>query len=115
MTRRISLLTSAATLALWTLANSACGQSAAKGAPALTNATVLEMEGTVEIAKWRTAAWERGDTNRMLLPGDHLRAGQRSRAVLRLSNLSTQRIGEISLGEIPSPDETDGMHLRRDR
>src|SRR5438105_11435135 len=113
MTRRISLLTSAATLALWTLANSACGQSAAKGAPALTNATVLEMEGTVEIAKWRTAAWERAETNRMLLPGDRLRTGERSRAVLRLSNLSTLRLGEFSLIEIPGPEETGGFNFRR--
>jgi len=104
----MSLLTSAVTIALWCLlAASASAQKAATRASMLSNVVVLEMEGMVEAAKWRAAAWEKAQTNQVLLPGDRLRTGARSRAVVRMSDLSTLRLGEFSQIEIPRPEEAD--------
>lgn len=89
-------------------------QSAALPPVRPTNVLVLEIEGRVEAVKVGGVDWTRVQTNHWLSPGDRLRTGARSRAVLQLSPLATLRLGELSIIEIPGPQtETSGFNLRR--
>src|SRR3954464_13903982 len=76
---------------------------------ALTNATVVEIEGVVEVLKLGAAAWQPARTNGVMLPGDRLRAGEHSRALLRVSPLQTIRVGEFGLIEMPREDSRFGF------
>src|SRR5688572_11420638 len=66
-----------------------------------TNAILLEVEGKVVISRAGTPAWDPAHTNQVLFPGDRLRTLERSRAVVRLSDLSLLRLAELSHIQIP--------------
>jgi tetratricopeptide (TPR) repeat protein len=76
------------------------GASAAE--PASVSITVIE--GTVEIAPAGTDAWAPATLNQALRPGDRLRTGKLSRAVLRSSN-GDMPVRESSLLTINPPRE----------
>lgn len=73
------------------------------------NASVLlTVEGRVEVARAGQAAWNAGQTNQTLLTGDRVRTGAKSRATIRLSNLSVLRVNELTTLEIRPPLRADG-------
>jgi tetratricopeptide (TPR) repeat protein len=61
---------------------------------------VLTVEGTVEVAKSGRNEWAPASTNSDLAFGDSLRTGPRSRATVRLSDLSVLRVNERTVLEI---------------
>lgn len=86
----------------------------AGAAPVITNAVVVEMEGRVEVARGVGALWQRAQTNHVLLPGDQLRTGEKSRAVVRFTALDTVRLGEFSTIQIPRANQNEsGFSLMR--
>ncbi|MGA2241797.1 MAG: TonB-dependent receptor [Verrucomicrobiota bacterium] len=75
-------------------------------APINTNsasAIVVSVEGTVEILRLGAREWTVASVGSSMGVGDQLRTGQRSRATLRLSNLSILRVGELMSYEIEPP------------
>ena len=92
-------------LAAWFAGTSAqlAAQTEVASPPAATNVVLLEIENTVEVLRTGARVWDPGRTNQVLYPGDQLRTGERSRAVLRLSNLTLMRLGELSTLQIPEP------------
>src|SRR5437762_1064065 len=78
-------------------------QTEAVPTPAATNFVLLELENTVEVLRAGARVWDPGRTNQVLYPGDQVKIGERSRAVLRLSNLTIMRVGELSTLQIPEP------------
>src|SRR5438045_2122126 len=64
---------------------------------------VLEVEGKVELSRGNSGVWNPAQTNQLVHAGDWVRTGERSRAVVRLSDLSTLRLGEQTIIQIPSP------------
>ena len=66
-----------------------------------TNVLLVELEGKAVIARRGSAAWDPAYTNQMLFPGDRLRTLERSRAVVRLSDLSLLRLSELTHIQIP--------------
>lgn len=66
-------------------------------------AVLISVEGTVELLRASTTNWIPASTGAKLDVGDQLRTGQRSRATLRLSNLSILRVGELMSYEIEPP------------
>lgn len=92
----------------------AAGLPRIAAAPAITNAVVVEMEGAVEVARGVGALWQRAQTNQVLLPGDRLRTGEKSRAVVRFTALDTVRLGEFSTIAIPGAEQKEsGFSLMR--
>ena len=87
------------------------GQEAPASKQSRPPVVVLEIENTLEVRRSGAAVWDPGRTNQILLPGDRLRTGERSRAVLRLSNLTLIRIGELSVLEVPEPEPTERIGL----
>jgi tetratricopeptide (TPR) repeat protein len=80
-------------------------------APVNTNsasAIVVSVEGTVEILRLGAREWTVANVGSSMGVGDQLRTGQRSRATLRLSNLSVLRVGELMSYEIEPPPTTAG-------
>lgn len=76
--------------------------------------TIVEVEGKVEVSRAGAASWDPGYTNQVLQVGDRLRTHARSRAVLRWSDASTKRIGEISEFQVqapPAPSDDPGFNL----
>jgi Tfp pilus assembly protein PilF len=63
---------------------------------------VLEIEGKVEVMRGPNQPWDLAYTNQVLLPGNRLRTGPNSRAVVRWSNLSLLRLDQRSYIEIPT-------------
>ena len=90
---------------------------AAPQASGQTNAStvaIIEAEGRVEASHPEFTLWETGPRPYTVLPGDRVRTGERSRAVIRFTPQSTLRLGEFSLIEIPRPEEQGtGFSLRR--
>lgn len=86
----------------------------AVGAPvATTSATtntvgaiLVAVQGRVDFQRPGATSWERAQTNQALFIRDKLRTGPRSRATLQLSNLSIQRVDELSTLEIQADDRT---------
>jgi len=68
--------------------------------------TVIEMEGTVQTARARTADWRAARTNESLAPLDRLRTREQSRAALRLRDRSLFRLGELSELTVEAPDDS---------
>ncbi|MEP6663615.1 MAG: FecR family protein, partial [Verrucomicrobiota bacterium] len=66
---------------------------------------LLTVAGTVEVARKGNANWQSGQTNQSLNVGDRLRTGKRSRATVRLSNLSVLRVFELTTLEIQPPEK----------
>jgi hypothetical protein len=65
------------------------------------NATLIEIEGRAVVSRSGSVAWDPAYTNQVLFPGDRLRTLERSRAVVRLSDLSLLRLSELSHIQIP--------------
>jgi predicted Zn-dependent protease len=66
---------------------------------------ILTVEGKVEAARRGTQQWLEARTNQVLAAGDRLRTGLRSRATLRLSDLSVLRVNELTTLEIQPPPQ----------
>lgn len=81
------------------------GQPSASNSPA---AVVVALEGTVDTARGGTVQWSAANIGTALTIGDQLRTGQRSRASIRLSNLSVLRVGELMHYEIEPARATSG-------
>jgi Tfp pilus assembly protein PilF len=74
----------------------------------LTNAVVVELEGRALFARGGSDDWRTPKVGDRLFPGDRFRTMERSRAVLRLSDLSLLRLGELSYIELPAPTARRG-------
>ncbi len=113
MLRHAILKRPAALICLWLVSSAGSfvfGQSNPPTTPSATN-VVVEIENRVEVLRAGARVWDLSTTNQVLYPGDQLRTGERSRAVLRLSNLTLMRVGELSTLQIPEPEATGGAHL----
>jgi len=64
---------------------------------------VLSIEGRVEVLRQGATDWEPAKLDQKLEAGHRLRTGAKSRAMLRLSNLSVLRVGELMEYEIQPP------------
>ena len=64
---------------------------------------LLSVEGKVELAHAGTTAWLAATTNSAIQTGDRLRTGLRSRAVVRLANLSVVRVNELTTFVVQPP------------
>ena len=79
-----------------------------------TNAMLIEIEGRVVVSRSGSVAWDPAYTNQVLFPGDRLRTLERSRAVVRLSDLSLLRLAELSHIQIPdTTTRRGGFNLLR--
>src|SRR5262245_54037099 len=77
---------------------------AADPAPASHVMVILEVEGTVEVLRAGSVAWDKANKEapyNKLGPGDQLRTGENSRAAVRLSNGTVTRLDQKSLLRIP--------------
>ena len=70
---------------------------------AANDALLLTLEGKVEVSPTGQTTWTLGTTNQTLRVGDRLRTGLRSRATVRLSNLTTLRVNELTTLQIQPP------------
>ena len=94
-------------LSAWCLCAAASwAQNATNPAPTSTESTLIVASGTVEIAKAGTTNWAAGVVNQSLQPGDKVRTGKNSRAMVRLANLSMLRVYELTTLEIQPPAHT---------
>ncbi|MBI2927128.1 MAG: FecR domain-containing protein [Verrucomicrobia bacterium] len=66
-------------------------------------ATVLTIEGKVEVFNVGAADWSVAHTNQVLQAKDLLRTGLKSRATIRLSNQSVLRVNQLTTLEIQPP------------
>ncbi len=66
-----------------------------------TNNVLAVIHGTVEVAPGARTAWTPAQTNQVLVPGEWVRTGVRSRATLWLANGVTMQMSELSEFEIP--------------
>ncbi len=76
--------------------------------PSPWTAVLVGGEGSVEILRAASTNWAAANIGAALGVGDQLRTGPRSRATLRLSNLSVLRVGELMTYEIEAPRTTGG-------
>ena len=81
----------------------AASMTATARAADATDAQLLTLEGKVEVAATGTSDWKSGSTNQTLHVGDRLRTGLRSRATVRLSNLTVLRVNELTTLQIQPP------------
>src|SRR5262249_7059169 len=58
--------------------------------------TILEMEGLVQVLRAGKTLWADAQTNDVLIAGERFRTHTNSRALLRLSDRSQIRVGELS-------------------
>jgi Tfp pilus assembly protein PilF len=82
-----------------------CGVASAQ-TPASTNqpeSRLLTIEGSVQLLTVGTTNWSGGKTNQPLHFGDRLRTGARSRATVRLSDLTVLRVNELTTLQIREP------------
>jgi tetratricopeptide (TPR) repeat protein len=92
-------------IGLGLLALSAMQTPAASGR---TNAVLVELEGQVMVTPAGATTWNPGRTNQVLFARDRVRTMARSRAVIRLTDLSTWRVGPDTILEIPAEREGGG-------
>jgi tetratricopeptide (TPR) repeat protein len=85
------------------LARQAAGQSTSAAVPPPGSPSVIEWEGTAEVSRRGSPAWDPAYTNQVLFAGDQFRTGERSRATIRLSPLSLLRLGSLSHVVVPDP------------
>ncbi|HEV2694189.1 MAG TPA: TonB-dependent receptor [Verrucomicrobiae bacterium] len=71
--------------------------------PADNGSILLTLEGKVEVSHAAGAPWLAAQTNMTLVAGDRVRTGLRSRAVLRLANLSVLRVNELTTFVVQAP------------
>src|SRR5439155_6810419 len=93
---------------LWlTLLPGYCGTNKIHGAQALsnsdTNSIIVAIEGRVEILPVGNENWAAAQTNQVLKVGDQVRTGFRSRAMLRLSDLTDLRMNQLTTLQIQAP------------
>jgi len=74
-------------------------------------AQILTIEGTADIVRAGSADWKPATTNQVLTFGDRFRTGARSRATVRLSDLSVLRVDEKTVLELRSRDDNNGSLL----
>lgn len=63
-------------------------------------ARVLAIAGKVDMSEAGATTWTPAQTNQVLVPGDRLRTGEKSRATIRLADLSILRLTESTTIEI---------------
>ena len=73
---------------------------------------IEEVEGAVEVAKGGSDTWMAARANQLLYAGDRLRTDKHGRAVIRLSSLSTLRVGPLSLIRMPLEGNAAIRYLR---
>jgi Tfp pilus assembly protein PilF len=73
-----------------------------------TNAVVVEVEGRALLARAGSDDWQSPRVGQPLLTGDRFRTLEHSRAVIRLTDLSLLRLGELSHIQIPAPTNRRG-------
>jgi Tfp pilus assembly protein PilF len=84
------------------------------GAAQIVQTLVLSLEGKVEVSRSGSAVWDPAYTDQVLLGGDRLRTGERSRARVRLSELTVISVGELSVLQVPPPTrKPPGLTLLR--
>ena len=81
--------------------------------PASGESVLLTIEGKVEVSGAGTTTWTPGQTNGILHIADRVRTGLRSRAAVRLSNLSVLRVNELTTLQI-QPPSAPGKQSRLD-
>ena len=72
----------------------------ASGADTVSSVTILTFAGKAEVSR-RANIWDPAHTNQVLLIGDKMRTGQKSRATIRLSDGTTMTIGAEASFEVP--------------
>ncbi|MCU0857517.1 MAG: FecR domain-containing protein [Pontiellaceae bacterium] len=80
------------------------------------DAVVLTIEGRVETVRTGTTDWLPAQTNEILEVGDRLRTGLRSRATVRLSDLTVLRVNELTTLKIQPPSQPEkqpALHLEK--
>ncbi|MBI3881027.1 MAG: FecR domain-containing protein [Verrucomicrobia bacterium] len=85
-------------------------------APAAENsgeAVLLTAEGKVELSRTGTTGWTPAAVNQPLRVGDRVRTGERSRATIRLANLTVLRVNELTTMRIqaPAPGKTAALDV----
>ncbi len=88
------------------------GVLAAAPAP-VPEAIVLWIKGDVKISPAGSANWYDTTTNQILHVGDQLRTSERSRATLRLRDLSVLPVGELTTIRLVEHPRSLGLHLVR--
>src|SRR4051812_1329620 len=64
---------------------------------------LLTAEGTVQVFPVGASNWTAAQTNQALRVGDKLRTGVRSRATVRMSDLTVLRVNELTTMQIRPP------------
>jgi predicted Zn-dependent protease len=82
---------------------------------AAAQSALLTVEGRVEVARAGSLAWTPGATNQSLQIRDRVRTGMRSRATVRLSDLSVLRLSELTTIEIQPPSKTGNKPVLEQR
>jgi tetratricopeptide (TPR) repeat protein len=98
------------------LAGNAASSLAQEGAAAAAGAaTILTVEGQVEVFKVGAQDWAPARTNQTLLPKELLRTRLRSRATLRLADQTILRVDQLTTLEIqpPAPERGPVLNLQR--
>jgi tetratricopeptide (TPR) repeat protein len=88
-------------LAWWSGAAWIFAQTNALPSAGFTNNLIVMIEGRVEVARPGSGLWVPGSLNQVLLPGDRVRTGERSRAVIFLVGGRLIKKSELSEIEIP--------------
>jgi Tfp pilus assembly protein PilF len=90
-----------------------CGLLFAQSPSAATKAEsrLLTVEGQVQVMPVGTTTWTQGETNQLLRLGDRLRTGPRSRATVRLSDLTVLRVNELTTLQIRPPQQPGKQSL----
>ena len=83
----------------------AAGQTRTAPRQAQGAATILGMQGAVDVQRAEAARWDPAYTNQVLDAGNRIRTDRNSQALLRFSDLETIRIGPRSLIRIESKGE----------
>src|ERR1035437_3850525 len=89
--------------------------AAAETNPNSFSAIVISLEGSVETLPRSATNWTMAKIGQYLEPGCQLRTGPKSRAMIRLSNMSVLRVGERMAYEIEVPriaGGKPGLNLR---
>src|SRR5580765_7524674 len=84
------------------------GQAAEFPKTGFTNAMVLTVQNKVEVARRGAETWDPAyvtPTNQVLYPGDRLRTGLESRALLRLSDRTDFPLGELTQVELAAAQQ----------
>lgn len=72
---------------------------------------LLTVEGQVQVSPAGGTQWVAGHTNQLLHLGERLRTAERSRATVRLSDLSVLRVNELTVMQIREPDDAGNQSL----